>query len=197
MARLAPVLHAGDLPLAELHSARLDGELVMLDDAFAPIDEPHDAVARARSLARACPPRLVAEQRTAAWIWGAISDPPARHQLCSSSSARARPPAPLRCVVREVVIDPDEVAVLAGLRVTTPLRTVVDLARFGVVFDDDEGRIVRALAEIGGFGADECRAALERRRNLPAKRLAWHRITGALGAVPAIRILEEPATSAE
>jgi hypothetical protein len=182
MARLAPVLHVGDLPLAELHAARLDGELVALDEAFAPIDQADDALARARSLARACPPRLVAEQRTAAWIWGAIVDPPARHQLCSSASARARPPAPLRCIVREVVIDTDETVVLAGLRVTTPLRTVTDLARFSAAFGDEEARIVRALLATGALALDDCRAALERRRNLPAKRLAWQRLRDAVNS---------------
>jgi hypothetical protein len=184
MARLARVLHPGDLPLAELHAARLDGELVAVDEAFAPIDEADDALTRARSLAAACPPRLVAEQHTAAWIWGATLDPPTPHQLCSSTSARARPPAPLRCVVREVVIDPDEAVVLAGLRVTTPLRTVTDLARFAAEFDARHARIIRDLMRLGRVSLLDCEQALDRRRNLPAKRTAWQRIRAAVEGNP-------------
>lgn len=179
MARLAPVLFVGDLPLAELHAARLDGELVLLDEAFAPIDQVADPAARARSLFRAWPPRLIAEQRTAAWIWGALLDAPARHQLCTSVGARARPPSPLRSVVREVVIEADEVATLAGLRVTSPLRTIADLARFSPLFDEPDALVVRGLLRLGALTLDDCRAALERRRNLPAKRLAWCRIRDA------------------
>ncbi|MCU1544587.1 MAG: hypothetical protein JWM50_2452 [Microbacteriaceae bacterium] len=182
MVRLSPVLHAGDLPLAELHAARLDGELVALDEAFAPIDTAEGPAARAAALARAWSPRLIAEQRTAAWIWGALADAPARHQLCSSVQARARPPTPLRSTVREVVIDPDEVSSVAGLRVTTPLRTVTDLARFDARFGESEALLVRELLRRGGLTLDDCRVALERRRNLPAKRLAWRRIRDALGA---------------
>jgi hypothetical protein len=182
MVRLSPVLHAGDLPLAELHAARLDGELVALDEAFAPIDVAEGPAARAAALARAWSPRLIAEQRTAAWIWGALADAPARHQLCSSVRARARPPTPLRSMVREVVIDPDEVSSVAGLRVTTPLRTVTDLARFDARFGETEALLVRELLRRGGLTLDDCRVALDRRRNLPAKRLAWRRIRDAVGA---------------
>jgi hypothetical protein len=180
MVRLAPVLHVGDLPLAELHAARLDGELLALDEAFAPIDSAAGPEQRAAAVGRAWSPRLIAEQRTAAWIWGATLESPARHQLCSSVDARARPPAPLRSTVREVVIDADEVVSLAGLRVTTPLRTVTDLARFEERFGEPEVLLVRELLRLGRLTLDDCLLALERRRNLPAKRLAGARIREAV-----------------
>ena len=180
MARLAPVLHAGDLPLAELCAARLDGELVGVDEAFSPIDGTTGPNERAWAAGRFWPQRLIAERATAAWIWGAHIDPPARHQLCASKHARARPTVPARSCVREVVIDPDEYVVLGSTRVTTPLRTIVDIARFTDPYTDDDVETVRALTVIAGIGLDECRHALDRRRNLPAKKLAWSRLRAAL-----------------
>ena len=179
MVRLAPVLHAGDLPLAELCAARLDGELVGVDEGFTPIDAGDSPINRAGAAGRFWPKRLIAEQGTAAWIWGARADPPARHQLCASKTARARPPVPARTVVREVVIDADEYAVVGALRVTTPLRTVVDLARFAEPYDDDARQTVCRLAVGFGVTLADCRGALDRRRNLPAKKLAWSRLQAA------------------
>jgi len=176
MARLAPVLHSGDLPLAELCAARLDGELVAVDDAFVSIDTAIIASVRAAAAARDWSPRLIAEQGTAAWIWGAAPLPPPRHQLCASLDRRARPPAPARCVLREVVIDDDEILLAAGVAVTAPLRTLVDIARFSPSFGESEQRTVRELADLAGATLAECRSALDRRRNLPSKRLAWARI---------------------
>jgi len=180
MARLAPVLHAGDLPLAELCAARLDGELVGIDEGFASIDAGDSALNRAAAAGRYWPHRLIAEQATAAWIWGARPDPPARHQLCASKNARARPPVPARSTVREVVIDTDEFALVGTVRVTTPLRTVVDLARFAEPYDDRALETLGRLADRYGVTLAQCRSALDRRRNLPAKKLAWSRLLVAL-----------------
>jgi len=181
MARLAPVLHPGDLPLAELCAARLDGELVAVDEAFVAVDTAIIASVRATAAARDWSPRLIAEQGTAAWIWGATPAPPPRHQLCASLERRARPPTPARCVLREVVIDDDEILLTAGVPVTAPLRTLVDIARFSPQFGPTEQATVRELARLAGATLAECRGALDRRRNLPGKRLAWARIRGVLG----------------
>ena len=176
MVSLAPVLRAGDLPLAELCAARLDGELVGLGECFSPIDVVAGPFTRVGALTGLWSSRLIAEQRTAAWVWGAALAPPARHQLCASTGARARALDPERCVVREVVIDDDEIAVLRSVRVTTPLRTVIDLARFSIRFAETEIEVARQLFDIGGVCLDDCRDALDRRRNLPAKKLAWVRL---------------------
>lgn len=179
MVRLAPVLHAGDLPLAELCAARLDGELVGLDEAFSPIDAARGPAERALAAGRFWPQRLIAERTTAAWIWGAVPDPPARHELCASKDARARPTVPARSSVREVVIAADEYELLGAVRVTTPLRTVVDLARFAPTFEPADIEAVRFLSRLGDIELGECRRALDRRRNLPAKKLAWSRLLAA------------------
>ena len=103
MPRLGPVLTAHDLPVPELMASRLDGELAMLDGAWTPVDEIEQPRHRALSLALRLPDRVIIEQRSAAWVWGALPTAPQQHQLCAATGARVRPgegwPA-----VREVVI---------------------------------------------------------------------------------------------
>ena len=180
MSRLSPILTTDDLPLAELCAARLDGELTELDALFVPVDEPQTRSQRAGSVLLQWPGRLLAERHTAAWIWGAQSAPPVRHELCASLGARARPLQHWRVDVREVAIDADETVAVAGLGVTTPVRTIIDLARAVTQFDESEAAVIRALARIGGVTMPDCRRALDRRRNLPNKREAWRRIQQAL-----------------
>ena len=176
MSRLSPVLTTADLPLAELCAARLDGDLLRLDDSFTALDQPHDAAARAASIALSWPERLIAERWTAAWIWGALPQPPGRHTLCASLGARARTSVPQRVLVREVVVDDDELVTIADQRVTTPVRTITDLARF----DTAPVELLADLARIGGVDLGACREALDRRRNLPNKIAAWRRIREAI-----------------
>ncbi|MHB1171667.1 MAG: type IV toxin-antitoxin system AbiEi family antitoxin [Lacisediminihabitans sp.] len=178
--RLLPVLSRHDLPEPELQAARLDGEVFAIDECFSPIDEIEQRYHRARSLAVLLPERLIAEQRTAAWILGALDRPPTRHQFCVDIAARVRAPNSARLTVREVVIDETEFLSCAGLRVTAPLRTVIDLARFSAAFSEEERNLVAALMPLGGFGVEDCEAAMERRRNLPGKQRAMERIRGSI-----------------
>ena len=179
--RLPPVLSRFDLPQAELHAARLDGELYAVDDCFSPIDEIDRRATRARALSALFAKRLIAEQRTAAWVLGVLARPPVQHQFCADVSARTRPTATARVSLREVVIDDSDLLEYSGLRVTTPLRTVVDLARFSPAFGEQEIRMTNALMRLGRFGVDECVVMLDRRRNLPGKRKALTRIVAADG----------------
>jgi hypothetical protein len=176
VASLSPVLFDSDLPIAELYAARLDGELFALEDGFCVIDAVDSQELRARSIATQCVGRLIAEQRTAAWIWGALLVPPSRLALCANIGARARPVVYQRASVREVVVEDDELATVAGIVVTTPLRTAVDLARFATVFEASEIDITVSLMRIGRFGLSECRGELDRRNNLPNKVRAWKRL---------------------
>jgi len=180
VAALSPVLSPRDLPLAELTAARLDGELYSLVDAFCPVDELETPALRARALLSGRSPRLIAELGTAAWVWGAMPVVPTAHEFCADLAARARLAPSSGVVVRELVLDPDDVVEFAGARVTTPLRTAVDLARFRAGFAEGDADVVRALASIGRFDVDDCLALMERRRNLPAKRRAAQRLTAAL-----------------
>ncbi len=179
MTRLSAVLSPADLPEPELHAAKLDGELYRLDASFCPIDEIETPAHRALALSILVPAGLIAEQRTAAWIYG-VTECPDRHQFCASVKARVRPGSPSRVTVREVVIDGDELWQIAGLPVTSPLRTVLDLARFSPVFDIPELAILTGLMRVGGFGVADCIDAVTARRNLPAKRLALTRLKDCL-----------------
>jgi hypothetical protein len=178
--RLPAVLSRSDLPEAELCAARLDGEVYSIDECFSPIDEVERPITRANALSSITPARFIAEQRSAAWLHGALAFPPAVHQFCVAAGARAKPSHGSRMRVREVEIDDREIQSFGGIRVTTPLRTVVDLARFSRHFGSDQESIVTALLALDGFGIDECRMALNLRHNLPRKRLALRRIDVAL-----------------
>lgn len=179
MTRLPAVLCSDDLPEAELHAAKLDGELYQVDHCFSPIDEIEARHSRARSVLLSVPLRLIAEQRTAAWIHGAGTFPPAHHQFCADISARASTSRLTGVTVREVVIDNTELIDVGGLRVTTPLRTAVDLARRKFEFTVEDSRVIAELMRMGEFGVAECQEVLERRRNLPNKRIALQRLTEA------------------
>jgi hypothetical protein len=176
MTRLHHVLTVTDLPLAELHAARLDGELYALDGCFCPIDEPELQVLRAESIVAQWPYRLIAEQRSAAWVLGVIDTPPRRHELCADIGARARPTNLRRASVREVVIDASEILRIGTLDVTTPLRTAVDLARFSVDFGSSEREMCAGLMRLGSFGVTDCEESMNSRKNLPNKKLALERL---------------------
>ncbi|MDP9028147.1 MAG: hypothetical protein M3N46_11475, partial [Actinomycetota bacterium] len=76
----------------------------------------------------------------------------------------------------ELVLDPGDRVDLAGVGVTSPLRTAVDIARFRDTMSDEESAAIVTLARLGGFGIEECRELLNRRRNLPEKRRAAARL---------------------
>ena len=100
MARLPAVLDTHDLPLAELCAARLDGELVAIDDGWTPLDEPDLPALRAAVTALRAPRSLVIERMSAAWVHGALAAPPpvvigksfGRRGWKSSHGASGQPP---------------------------------------------------------------------------------------------------------
>ena len=126
-------------------------------------------------------PRVIAELGTASWIWGATPRLPPVREFCVGLDARARLRTDASVRVRELVLDAADLVALGPVRVTSPLRTAVDLARFREQFDDEQSAVVTALARLGGFGFAECRDLLERRRNLPLKRQALTRLSAAFG----------------
>lgn len=174
--RLAAVLSVADFPAAELAALRLDGEVYAVDDCMSPVDELCTPQSRAAALAAQLPPRLIVEQLSAAWVWGALATPPDRHHVCVDIGARTRPSGLHRMVIREVVIDGEDITELAGLALTSPLRTAIDLARFRPHFDDVDGRAVERLMSLGGFSLQDCAQAMDKRRNLPNKKRALARL---------------------
>lgn len=182
MTRLLPfVLSPDDLPAEELQAARLDGEVFAVDSCFAPVDLPEFTALRAESLRRILPSRLIAERRSAAWVYGAIDTAPRRHDACADISARYRT-VDSRIRLREVVIEPDEISVHSGLQLTSILRTTIDLIRCEQHFDDELARIVARLASIGGIDRAALKDYLDARRHLPHKTIALARIEQAFGS---------------
>lgn len=188
MPRLAPVLTSDDLPEAELRAAVLDGELFAFRNSYCPIDEIESACHRAMALATSMPLRVIAERRTAAWVYGLCDEPPAPLEVCTDIRSRTKTAPRTGLLVREVVIDEHELIRIGGLCLTTPLRTAVDLARFQPDFRADERKLILALSLLGGFGLDACVDAINSRRNLPNKHRALERLAATLsGGAPTQR----------
>jgi hypothetical protein len=157
--RLSPVLDGAGIDDVELQAMRLDGEVFRLAAAWAPVDVPITPALRAGAVMAERSPRLVAELRTAAWIWGAVPVLPRPVELCSDVRARARVRPGADAVVREVVLDDDEVVRIGGAAVTSPARTLADLARTGVADDPT----LAELAALTGVRPEAVRELLLRR----------------------------------
>lgn len=171
MSALPRILNTDDLPAAELCAARLDGELVPIAGAWAPLDVVETRVDRAVAAGSGLPRRWIAELGTAAWIWGAREDPPLPLTFCARLAERG-PRSRRGVALREVVIVRAELARLGGVLVTTPQRTILDLARTGPW----EPEVARRLAAGAGIGAAELRALATIARSAPHGRLAAKRI---------------------
>lgn len=167
----------GHLSVTELRSAALDGEVQALGDSFVPLDLPVTAADRALSLAALIDdPRVILSDRTAAWVWGWCREPgPLR--TCVSISARIPSPDRRRLGARESVIADDEHQRVAGIRVTTPLRTLVDLARHGAE-DSTVELLAQGLRE-SSIPLSTVLAALEQRARLSHVRVARRRLATA------------------
>lgn len=171
-----------DLPLAELSSARLDGELYALGDSWHCIDDPDTLVTRADTLLRLAPERAVAERFSASWIYG-LSPEPVQHQFCIDIAARVHVAPQPRLQLREVECATEHTMQLGGLSVTTPVRTVTDLARYTPPQDPaGEERLARVLHELlrweGQPGEPNAQAAWDicARPGRPYRRLALSRL---------------------
>ena len=176
MSRLPAVLSHHEFPAAELDALRLDGEVYRVDDCVVPVDEISTPELRATVLSGKLSDRLIAEQHSAAWVWGAVAEPPVPHEACSSITARTRPVLGPSLRIREVVVSPVDTTTMSGLILTTPMRTAIDLARFVAEWTDSEARIATGLMRVGGFNAVDCAKAINSRRNLPNKRMALERL---------------------
>jgi hypothetical protein len=176
MPRLPSVLGTGDLHLAELCAARIDGELVELADGWCPVDEPDLPSLRAAAAAIDAAPALIAERLTAAWVHGGLDAPPRPAQYCVPSSDRIAVRLDRRAMVREVSLRPGDLVDLGGARCTSVERTAFDLLREA---DLDDATVVEVVARLiaprPGL-ADRVRARLDDATRLPHKSLARQRL---------------------
>ncbi|MER3390083.1 MAG: hypothetical protein RJQ01_08630 [Microcella sp.] len=152
----------------ELQAAALDGELHPLGAGYLPIDVPLDPRARLTALSPALRDgRVIVAARCAAWVWGWTEASCPVLCCCVSSLHRIPSTARRALAAREVVIDPDEVARLDGIAITTRLRTLIDLARHDDGSDLPQllAAAVRDSTAVAGTGlsGDQIDAALARR----------------------------------
>ncbi|KQQ01415.1 MULTISPECIES: type IV toxin-antitoxin system AbiEi family antitoxin [unclassified Rathayibacter] len=169
----------GHLPLSELCAARLDGELIAVDEGFLVADLPLGPAERGAALLAVLPRGTVADRCSAAWVHGASIDPPRVHSASIDRRHRLHPPVLSRIRYHEVRLADDDVMLLGGCSVTTPERTLVDLARARGACDDS---LLRALAAVAGITLVDL---LERLRPegepaIAGRRIAVDRLTAAL-----------------
>jgi hypothetical protein len=152
--RLGVVLSILDLPMAELGAARLDGEVYALADGWCSLDQADAAATRAVAAGLLVPVRAIAERMTAAWIYG-VAPLPSPHQFCVDQGARAHIPPSAQLQLREVTCPPEDMVELAGRRVTTPLRTICDIARTIPAGTADVESVLAALLGYANLTADD------------------------------------------
>ena len=170
---MASVLSPDPLPLAELHAARLDGELFTVDERFSPVDEVETAWLRARALRSVAGSRMIAELDSAMWVHGLLALPPSIHTMCVPRSDRVKfPPSP-RFALREVTHEYGDTAEIAGLRVTVPARILYDLA---FVDREDDGAAALSIVERDPQLVLACARRISQTPNLPGKGRALSRL---------------------
>lgn len=165
----SPFLYFADdrLSPAELSAARLDGHLVELGDAYIPADAVETAGLRAGSLRDILGDTLAATHLTAAWVHGALHEPPARHTVQRAVVKRLHHVLGRRILYRDGTVKPADLQLRGGVWVTSPTRTLADLAR---VPDDDHAEAARLLADVVPGLAREAITWLEAHGALPHKR---------------------------
>jgi hypothetical protein len=170
---------AGDrLSEPELCAARLDGHLVELGEGYVPADVVETRELRAASLAPLLGDTLAATHATAAWVHGALVPAPGVHHVRRAAARRISAVIDGRVRYRDARIEPADVEVIAGVRISSPGRTLVDLARSGSPADLAVARALvaavpasrdDALAWLAAAGpVHDKRAALRVIRELPA-----------------------------
>ena len=144
---MAPHAFPGSTPLsvAEISSARLDGELVPATrHALAPVAMPPNELVRAQSAASWLPPGHAAVFTTAAWIHGAVPREPDTYHAQLVEGAPKKRVWRAGVTIRSWPIPQADLVVLGGTRVMSIERTFYDVARvhLGVPHED----LARTLA---------------------------------------------------
>lgn len=133
-------------------------------DVWAPADLPDDRKFRLAAARLVLRPRATLCCLTAAWVYGAdvrregdldvhVSYPP---------GARTRPRAGV--IISQETLGPDDVWLVEGVRVTTPVRTAFDCLR---LLRDPEGIVVAdALTHLGATGLEQVQRYFARQRRL-------------------------------
>ena len=167
----SPFLYFADerLSPAELSAARLDGHLVELGEAYIPADAVETRELRAGSLQSLLGDTLAATRLSAAWIHGALNEPPSRHTVQRAVARRLHQVVGRRFIYRDLRVDPLDLVRICGVWVTLPARTLADLSRVG---DDEHARAARMMADAAPGLAEQAVVWLQTHGALPNKRAA-------------------------
>lgn len=167
----SPFLYFADerLSPAELSAARLDGHLVELGEAYIPADTVETRELRAGSLRSLVGETLAATHLSAAWVHGALSDPPARHTVQRAVDRRLHQVLGRRILYRDLRVEPDDLVRICGVWVTTPVRTLADLSR---VVDAEHASAAALMADAAPGLAGQAVVWIQTRGALPHKRAA-------------------------
>jgi hypothetical protein len=176
----SPFLYfAGDrLSVAELSAARLDGHVVELGDAYIPADAVETRELRAGSLRGLLGETLAATHLTAAWVHGALHEPPHRHTVQRAVRRRLHHVIGQRLLYRDLTVEGEDLIQIGPVWVTTTLRTLADLSR---VADLEHARAARLLAAMHPGSAAGAIGWLEEHGALPYKRPALKLLAGLIG----------------
>jgi hypothetical protein len=161
----------GELSAPELRAAGLDGELVPLGLGWVPADAVQTPALRAGSLAPLITPGLAAVGLTAAWVHGALDQLPLPCQAQRAAAGGARRTGGGALHVRDALLPADDQQTTAGVRVSTPARTLVDLTGdeiAGAAAARPRAEAIRRLAADPGILAAAI-AVARRRARMPRR----------------------------
>lgn len=170
------------LSLAELSAARLDGHLVELGEGYMPADAIDTAAMRAASLGALLGESMAASLLSAAWVWGALDEPPARHSAHRAVERRLPHVIARRLVLHDVYLPESGRVHLGEVWVSTPPQTLLDLARAWVDAPAEASLMHAAHAMVSRSLAQpaDALALLESRARVPGK-LAVIEVLSSLG----------------
>ncbi|WP_432484053.1 hypothetical protein [Kineococcus esterisolvens] len=134
---------------------RLVGDVVVGTDVRV------DAVVRSRALALLVPAGAVVVGTAAAWVHaGAPLPPPQQVQIVRRSAARHASAGGVRLVSSRCRLEEEDVGQVAGLALTTPARTLLDVA----ARDPRSASRLRELLSAAGLSGDDVASAAARAR---------------------------------
>lgn len=118
-----------DLSAAELAAARLDGHLVELGEGYIPADAADSVWMRANSLRYVLGTSMAATHIVAAWVHGLAPSLPARLTVQRASLKRLHHVISRRLHYRDGRLTTEDAVEIAGITVTSVVRTITDLLR--------------------------------------------------------------------
>lgn len=154
---------------------RLDGDLVRVGPSdrarYTPVDRPLDVDDRAALIADDVPTGFIAAGTTAAWVYDGLC-PGDRLQFVSASRRRAPQRRRFVIDVRHAHLRPGDTWHLRALHLTTPARTLIDLAVDESCSDDRIAALVATLRSNGAAPTvEQLQDALRFRKGSVAARM--------------------------